>query len=179
MIGSLLNFISFAFAAQSLLAALGGIQFISNVFFASCILKEKASNKTMMATLIILLGMTITISYSNHNTKSYSSLELLALYDRSYFIFLIVIGTILIISEIMYWIYTNREIAQKPLPFSTIVRPFCYSLVSATIGTQSVLQSKCLAELLKKSIIGIIIIIFIIIFIIIHNYYHNRQGNCC
>ena len=31
VIGSLFNFVSFAFAAQSLLAALGGIQFVSNV----------------------------------------------------------------------------------------------------------------------------------------------------
>ena len=129
----------------------------------------------MLATLIILMGMTITICYSNHNTSSYTSTQLLALYDRTYFIFLIVIGIILVLSEVVYWIYTQREIASRPLPFNAIIRPFCYSLVSATIGTQSVLQSKCLAELLKKSIIGIIIIIFIII----HNYYHNRQGKCC
>ena len=97
--------------------------------------------------------MTITICYSNHNTSSYTSIQLLALYDRSYFIFLIVIGIMLIVSEVVYMIYTQREIALRPLPFNSIVRPFCYSLVSATIGTQSVLQSKCLAELLKRSIV--------------------------
>jgi hypothetical protein len=59
----------------------------------------------------------------------------------------------LIVSEVVYMIYTQREIALRPLPFNSIVRPFCYSLVSATIGTQSVLQSKCLAELLKRSIV--------------------------
>lgn len=38
--GSLLNFVSFSFAAQSLLAALGSAQFISNVFFGRFILGE-------------------------------------------------------------------------------------------------------------------------------------------
>jgi hypothetical protein len=32
------------FAAQSLLAALGSVQFVSNVFFASFVLKEKVSS---------------------------------------------------------------------------------------------------------------------------------------
>eukprot|EP00955_Chlamydomonas_euryale_P039037 351281-Chlamydomonas_euryale.AAC.12 len=43
IIGNVLNFASFAFAAQSLLAALGSVQFVANVVFASLVLKEKPS----------------------------------------------------------------------------------------------------------------------------------------
>ena len=43
-IGSLLNFVSFAFAAQSLLAALGGIQFVSNVISLSLLLLSSSSS---------------------------------------------------------------------------------------------------------------------------------------
>lgn len=43
IIGNLANFISFGFAAQSLLAALGSVQFVSNVAFASIVLKEKVN----------------------------------------------------------------------------------------------------------------------------------------
>ena len=40
VLGNLINFSSFAFAAQSLLAALGSVQFVSNVVFSYLILKE-------------------------------------------------------------------------------------------------------------------------------------------
>lgn len=40
-LGNVANFISFGYAAQSLLAAIGCIQFVSNVLFASWVLKEQ------------------------------------------------------------------------------------------------------------------------------------------
>src|SRR5690349_9267880 len=40
LIGNLCNFISFDLAAQSLLAGLGSIQFVTNVMFARLFLKE-------------------------------------------------------------------------------------------------------------------------------------------
>lgn len=43
--GNILNFISFGYAAQSLLAALGSIQFVSNVFFAYLMLNEVVTRR--------------------------------------------------------------------------------------------------------------------------------------
>lgn len=40
-IGTFAMFYSFGYAAQSILAALGCIQFISNIIFAATVLKEK------------------------------------------------------------------------------------------------------------------------------------------
>lgn len=40
-VGNLLNFASFAFAAQSLLSALGTVQFISNILFGRYVNREK------------------------------------------------------------------------------------------------------------------------------------------
>ena len=42
--GSLLNFAAFAFAPQSILAALEGIQFVTNVLFGRCILGSTITN---------------------------------------------------------------------------------------------------------------------------------------
>jgi len=39
--GSVINFVSYAFAGQSLLASLGTVQFVSNVFFGKFILGEE------------------------------------------------------------------------------------------------------------------------------------------
>jgi hypothetical protein len=52
-VGNVLNFVSFGFAAQSLLAALGAVQFVSNVFFARFLLKEPITWKVVAATIVI------------------------------------------------------------------------------------------------------------------------------
>ncbi|CAK9142206.1 unnamed protein product [Ilex paraguariensis] len=44
-VGNCLNFISFGYAAQSLLAALGSIQFVSNIAFAYFVLNKTVSIK--------------------------------------------------------------------------------------------------------------------------------------
>lgn len=154
VLGSITNFISFAFAAQSLLAALGSVQFVSNVFFARCILNEKPTNLTYISTGIILIGVVTVVCFANHNTLSYTSDQLIRLYDRTYLSFLFVLSILLILAEGIYILYTHREQQKQPLPFTFLVRPISYSFVSATIGTQSILQSKCLAELVKGAIIA-------------------------
>lgn len=153
IIGSVINFCSFAFAAQSLLACLGSVQFISNVFFARIILKEKPSIYTYISTGVIVIGIIITVIFSNHKSETYTSKELISLYDDTYLAFLFCIGAILTIAELSYCYYTSRQEKAQSLPFTNIIRPCSYSLVSATIGTQSILQSKCLAELIKNNIV--------------------------
>jgi hypothetical protein len=45
LLGNCLNFISFGYAAQSLLAALGSIQFVSNIAFAYVVLNKMVTVK--------------------------------------------------------------------------------------------------------------------------------------
>lgn len=54
--GNVLNFVSFGFAAQSLLAALGSVQFVSNVVFARLVLKEAVTWRVICATALIVTG---------------------------------------------------------------------------------------------------------------------------
>lgn len=54
--GNVLNFVSFGFAAQSLLAALGSVQFVSNVVFARLVLKEAVTWRVLCATALIVAG---------------------------------------------------------------------------------------------------------------------------
>ena len=154
IVGSIVNFASFAFAAQSLLAALGTVQFISNVFFAKFVLNETLTTRIFIATAIIMGGLIMAILCSNHDTEVYTTQDLLDLYTPGYIFFVIMIVIFLVLCHAIYIVYTKRETDGSPLPLSDIVRPACYSIVSATIGTQSVLQSKCLAELIKATING-------------------------
>ncbi|OAY66094.1 putative magnesium transporter NIPA8 [Ananas comosus] len=54
-LGNCLNFISFAYAAQSLLAALGSIQFVSNIAFAYFVLSKTVSVKYEFLFLLFIL----------------------------------------------------------------------------------------------------------------------------
>lgn len=54
--GNVFNFVSFGFAAQSLLAALGSVQFVSNVVFARLVLKEAVTWRVLGATALIVAG---------------------------------------------------------------------------------------------------------------------------
>ncbi len=149
--GSLINFSSFAFAAQTLLAALGGVQFLSNVFFARFILKEQLTVRVLVATSLIVSGLVCSVGFSNHSDKSHTAEELEALYDIHYCRFIVVTGIVLVGCEVLYRWYTIRERDSRPLPFSSLIRPVCYCFVSATVGTQGVLQSKSIAELLSST----------------------------
>lgn len=153
-LGCLINFASFAFAAQSLLAALGTVQFVSNVFFAKFVLGEVLTLRIVVATAIIVGGLLLAILFSNHASESYTSGDLIDLYTPGYFLFLIILIIILAIVHAVYVVYTHHEEAGTPLQGNGIIRPVTYSLVSALVGTQSVLQSKCFAELVKATVNG-------------------------
>ncbi|CAN0194380.1 unnamed protein product, partial [Ectocarpus fasciculatus] len=64
--GSLVNFASFGFAPQSLLASLGSVQFISNVVFGKVILREMVTRRIILGTATIILGNTLTLCFSPH-----------------------------------------------------------------------------------------------------------------
>eukprot|EP00906_Rhabdomonas_costata_P009845 RCo013880 len=59
--GNLLSFASFAYAAQSLLAALGSVQFLSNVVFAAVLLQEHPTAATLGGTLVVTVGNALAV----------------------------------------------------------------------------------------------------------------------
>ena len=152
--GSVATFVSFAYGSQSLLASLGTLQFISNVFFSRFILHQRISWKVIIATCLIVMGVIVTVSFSNHSSDIYTIQDLLELYDQEYLFFLEILGLVVVIQFFVYVMYTQREKAKSPLPLSVIVRPITFASVAATIGSQAVLQSKCIAEILRSSTYG-------------------------
>jgi hypothetical protein len=116
-------------------------------------LHEKVTFSAVFGTVFIIVGLGIAVSFSDHRNRRFASADLIALYDDTYMTFLVCVAVVLMLCECLYVLFTNRETQQRqPLPYSKIVRPITYSIVSATIGTQSVLQSKCVAELLRTSV---------------------------
>ncbi|GLT73469.1 hypothetical protein SLA2020_453270 [Shorea laevis] len=78
--GNCLNFISFGYAAQSLLAALGSIQFVSNIAFAYFVLNKMVTVKILVATAFIVLGNIFLVAFGNHQSPVYTPEQLLLPY---------------------------------------------------------------------------------------------------
>ncbi|CAD7699807.1 unnamed protein product [Ostreobium quekettii] len=156
-IGNLANFVSLGYAAQSLLAGLGAVQFLTNVAFASLVLNEKVTPTILVATGCIVLGCVLLVSFGSHESKQFSVQELMELYTRpvyvSYLIFMA--ATVFL----MYAIYrfgksTLSPGATSPSPHWNRTLPVSYALFSGLLGTQSVLFSKTLSTLLRTTLGG-------------------------
>ncbi len=152
-LGSFLNFLSFSYAAQSLLASLGSVQFVTNVFFAHAIIKEPIRKRTIIGTIILVVGVCLVVAYSCHGNPAttYSLDELEKLFVRQEFvIYMIVLGTIWIISLLI-----DRRLQQlaklegkRGTDLYATPLGFSYAAMSAIIGAQSVTLFKIVSELL-------------------------------
>lgn len=157
-LGNCLNFISFGFAAQSLLAALGSVQFVSNVIFAYLVLKETVTGRILFATLFIVVGNVFLVSFGNHESETYTNEELLDNYkDPLYLGYCVVLIIIVITHHLVYKHGRQLMLSHGEDNIGTFWRtmvPFAYSVVSAAIGTHSVLFAKSLSILMRLTVRG-------------------------
>ncbi|GMH45330.1 hypothetical protein BSKO_13287 [Bryopsis sp. KO-2023] len=158
IVGNVANFISFGYAAQSLLAALGSVQFISNVLFASLVLKEKVTKGVVLATLCIVTGCVTLVSFGSHESKQFTVEELMNLYRRPVYIsYIFFMGITVVVTYGVYRIGKTKmnKVGLSGLgPFWNRLLPVSYALFSGLLGTQSVLFSKTLSTLLRVTFGG-------------------------
>ena len=164
-LSSLTNYVSFAFAASSLLAALGGTQLLANLVNARLVLGEKASTNHLASIALLLVGMTTSAVFAAHTTKTYSLSQLQHLYIEPSYVALESVLAVYIVTAFVL-LYRDDARSKKGLPststlssaaglgLSSTTRAMLYASASACVGTQSVLQSKVLAELIKACIIS-------------------------
>eukprot|EP00879_Flechtneria_rotunda_P023900 GHRR01025310.1.p1 GENE.GHRR01025310.1~~GHRR01025310.1.p1 ORF type:complete len:172 (+),score=34.50 GHRR01025310.1:505-1020(+) len=107
-LGNVGNFVSFGYAAQSLLAAIGCVQFVSNVIFASFVLKEQVSRGVMIATGCIVGGCIMLVSFGSHTSQAYSYHDLLALYGKPAYVTYMSLGAATVVAA-----YAGYCIGQK------------------------------------------------------------------
>ncbi|KAK9824316.1 hypothetical protein WJX72_009403 [[Myrmecia] bisecta] len=157
-IGNVLNFASFGFAAQSLLAALGSIQFVSNVIFSKLVLGEKASKRVLMATACIVGGCILLVSFGNHQSQTLTVEDMLHNYRSAVYIVYLVLLAISVVAFYLVYRFGKRKLVKVgQTNLSTYwmrLLPVSYALFSGMLGTQSVLFSKTLSTLIRTSIKG-------------------------
>ena len=153
--GNLFTFASFGFGAQSLLASLESVQFVSNLVFAYYIHKEVVSTRMILATLSIVGGNILVVIFAEHEAEELTSDGMINLYitNQIYWIYLVIAFIVYLITNATYLkYYHSRVVLRKPLLWNhNFVEPFCYACSSAIVGTQAVLNSKCMAMLIKAT----------------------------
>lgn len=157
-LGNCLNFISFGYAAQSLLAALGSVQFISNVAFAYFVLEEKVTGRVLLATALIVFGNIFLVGFGNHQSPVFTPEQLMDKYTN--LIFLLYCVGLLLIVAVNHSLYRKGERLISIFGRHTVrtywhqLLPLSYAIVSGAVGSNSVLFAKSLSSLLRLTMSG-------------------------
>jgi len=153
--GSLLNFASYGFAAQSLLACLEAIQFVTNLAFGKFMLGTDVTQRQVAGTVVIVGGTILTVMFSSKESLELGTKDMLALYGKTPFlVYLAAVVVALFVLHYTHEYFQKMEDQKTPLPHSNVVLQSTYATWSALFGTTSVVQAKCLAELLAAQLSG-------------------------
>lgn len=166
--GSLLNFASYAFAAQSMLASLESIQFVTNLIFGRFMLGARITETMLAGTLLTVTGTLLTVNFASKETLELSINEIKDLYRSTAYVVYLVLMIITLV--VLHVFYIRLATMQKNAPVKhsgwkgrlevwlagsrDTTMPIIYSVWSAIFGAQSVVQAKVLAELLAAHTSG-------------------------
>jgi len=148
------------FTAQSLLAGLGSIQFITNVLCSSIILKHPVTTRVLYATFAIVVGNVLIVCFASHHSDQLTVDQLWLLYtDNAPYQIYCVILVILVLLLYVYYKETKKRLKHShlqpsPRTWAYKLLPFSYAAISAIIGTQSVLLAKSSSELVRTTLGG-------------------------
>ena len=150
VVGALLAFVSFGFAAQSLLAALESVQFVSNVFFHKYVHGMEITNRIIYSTSCILAGNILVVAFSSHASHVYDAADLAIIYEKNSGFHGYLIGSALVwfIAHATYAYYEKGRLEGKHYWRHNKLEPFCFVVSATLLGTQSVLHAKCLSMLM-------------------------------
>ena len=87
ILGSLGDFSALAFASQSVVAPLGALTLVSNVFLAPSLLHEERTRIDIIATIGIVVGCGIAVGYAPHQEVDLTLKQLFDLYTTPRFVF--------------------------------------------------------------------------------------------
>ncbi|KAE8895903.1 hypothetical protein PF005_g179 [Phytophthora fragariae] len=149
-LGSLLDFVAFGMAPQTLLAPLAALSLVWNMLIAPIFHKEKVTRENLLATAIIFIGVTLTVIFAGHSTPSYELEDLIRLYQQPAMYAYIVMIVCFLSGLFTFCRYIERTHNFEEGLFHII----CYGGIAGTFGGQSVLLAKSTVELLKSAIWG-------------------------
>lgn len=158
ILGSLLDFAALAFVDQAVVAPLGSLTLVSNVFFSPLLLKEKVNRKQLYCTFLIIAGSCLAVAFAPHEDVSPNIDEMFANFARPRFIvYAIVAAGSLAALRFACWKMKKMRQADPSGPrYTRLARyhTFAYAACAGIMGAQSVLFAKCTAMLLAATFSG-------------------------
>ena len=82
--GNIINFGSFAFGSQAVVASLDSIQFVSNVAFAKFFHKEAITRRIILATASIVIGNLMVVLFAELGVTLFNSQDMIDLYKTNH-----------------------------------------------------------------------------------------------
>lgn len=155
---SFLTFAAFGFAAQSLLASLESIQFVSNVLFAKYVHGEEITLRMIISTLGIVGGNCLVVVFSTHSSALLQSQQIinLWLYNTNFTGYLVASFVLWCVAEFTFVRYHDARVKHNKRYWKHgMVEPMAYVISSAIIGAVAVIKAKCLSMLIQVSVRGI------------------------
>eukprot|EP00183_Erythrolobus_madagascarensis_P002631 CAMPEP_0185849222 /NCGR_PEP_ID=MMETSP1354-20130828/3792_1 /TAXON_ID=708628 /ORGANISM="Erythrolobus madagascarensis, Strain CCMP3276" /LENGTH=396 /DNA_ID=CAMNT_0028549705 /DNA_START=260 /DNA_END=1450 /DNA_ORIENTATION=- len=162
VLGTLFNFGAFKFAAQSLLAGLSSVQFISQLVFSKVILKEDIAPVAYFGVLIVVGGCVSLVVFGQHHTKNYGPEELAALFGRApYVCYMLMAASLSCFSWVAYTSIKQsvaRSHGETRFSHSLLTMAqrqmlaVLYAIRAGIWGSQSVVLAKALSMLLAQLI---------------------------
>ena len=162
IIGSIFDFAALAFASQSLIAPLGSLTLVSNVFLAPLLLKEKLSRRDVICTLVIVVGAALAVSCASHSDSTPTVSAMFSNFLRIQFIAYAALVVLSVVGlRVITWkaaalrkkAHNNRDAAKR---YQTAMKyhRFGYAAAAGIMGAQSVLFAKCTSTLFRTMIAG-------------------------
>ena len=151
--GSIVDFVAYGLAPQSLLTPLAGMVLVWNIAVAAHF-GEKPGRREVMSTVVIVIGTVVAVSFADHYSPSYSYNDIARLYQAPSMV-LYVLFTSLVVGCHLYGIrYVQRnklyELSNVDAQKWMRVECLCFGGCAGTLGGQAILFAKQFIELLKS-----------------------------
>ncbi len=151
---SVMCFIAYGFAAQSLLASLESVQFVSNIIFAKVVLKEDITLSMLLSTVLIIGGNALVVIFSGSTALLLNGEEIFDYYatNTPFHVYLIVAGLLVVGCEYTWKHYNySRMKLRTKLWNHSFIEPLCFCTSSAIIGAFAVVNAKNMSMMLNSS----------------------------
>ena len=144
------EFLALMYAGQSIILPTGtGCTVVFGQLIAPAVLGEKLTKLDLLATLLISIGVVVSIAFGTHVTPHYSAEELMLLFTETAFIASLVTTTMLTIACLTIF-HIEKLYVRVPAPARIPLLAF----VPSAIGAIQITCFKVLSELTKNTFTG-------------------------
>jgi len=148
--------VAFAFAPAAILAPLESLQFVSNLLFATFVNKVNVTRRQFFGCCGVISGSSLAVGLGPNAVFTFTIPKLVDFWTSpTWNAYLILVMCLAIIAQGTNMRYKRLLAQGQHPPYANKVLPLTFAMSSALIGTQSVVQAKCLSEVVEQLGCGI------------------------